>query len=50
LGVNAKALGKKFDLRVRALAEKGLSIRAIARVLNVAHTTVLKRSKRRHKR
>src|SRR6266446_7914294 len=34
LGVNAKALGKKFDLQVRALAEKGLSIRAIARVLN----------------
>jgi hypothetical protein len=50
LGVNAKALGKKFDLQVRALAEKGLSIRAIARVLNVSHTTVLKRSKRRHKR
>ena len=49
LGVNAKALGKKFDLQVRALAEKGLSIRAIARVLNVAHTTVLKRSKRRRK-
>ena len=50
LDVNAKALGKKFDLQVRALAEKGLSIRAIARVLNVAHTTVLKRSKRRLRR
>jgi len=49
LGVNAKAFGKKFDLHVRALAEKGLSIRAIARVLKVSHTTVLKRSKRRHK-
>jgi hypothetical protein len=36
LGVNAKALGEKFDLRVRALAEKGLSSRAIARVLKVA--------------
>ena len=34
---------------IECLAEKGLSIRAIARVLNVAHTTVLKRSKRRHK-
>jgi len=50
LGANAKALGKKFDPQVRALAEKGLSIRAIARVLNVSHTTVLKRGKRRHKR
>src|SRR5262249_1001891 len=50
LGANAKAFGKKFDLQVRALAVQGLSIRAIARVLNVAHTTVLKRrSKRRHK-
>ena len=43
LGVNAKAFGEKFDLRVRALAEKGLSIRAIARALKVAHTTVLER-------
>jgi len=34
---------------VHALAEKGLGIRAIARVLKVSHTTVLKRSKRRHK-
>ena len=49
LGANAKAFGKKFDLQVHALAEKGLSIRAIARVLKVSHTTVLKRSKRRHK-
>ena len=43
------AFGKKFDLQVHALAAKGLSIRAIARVLKVSHTTVLKRSKRRHK-
>jgi hypothetical protein len=50
LGANAKAFGKKFDLQVRALAEKGLSIRAIARVLKVSHTTVLKRSKRRYRR
>jgi len=49
LGGNAKAFGKKFDLHVHALAEKGLSIRAIARVLKVSHTTVLKRSKRRPK-
>jgi hypothetical protein len=49
LGANAKAFGKKFDLQVRALAEKGLSIRAIARVLKVSHTTVLKRSKRRYR-
>ena len=49
LGANAKAFGKKFDLQVHALAEKGLGIRAIARVLKVSHTTVLKRSKRRHK-
>ena len=33
LGVNAKAFGEKFDARVRALAQKGLRIRAIARVL-----------------
>jgi ribosomal protein S11 len=45
LGVNAKAFGEKFDARVRALAQKGLSIRAIARVLKVAHTTVLERIK-----
>ena len=50
LGANAKAFGKKFDLRVRALAAKGLSIRAIARVLKVSHTAVLKRSKRRYRR
>ena len=50
LGANAQAFGKKFDLQVHALAEKGLGIRAIARVLKVSHTTVLKRSKRRHKR
>ena len=49
LGVNAKAFGKKFDERVRALQAKGLSIRAIARVLNVAHTTVLERTTRRRK-
>jgi ROS/MUCR transcriptional regulator protein len=47
LGVNAKGFGEKFDLRVRALAEMGLSKRAIARRLNVAHSTVLKRAKRR---
>jgi hypothetical protein len=46
LGVNAKPLGEKFDLRVRALAKKGLSSRAIARALKVAHTTVLDRTKR----
>jgi ROS/MUCR transcriptional regulator protein/Helix-turn-helix domain len=49
LGVNAKAFGKKFDERVRALAAKGLSFRAIARVLNVAHSTVLERTTRRRK-
>src|SRR5262249_20353103 len=48
-GVNAKALGKNFDLQVRALGGKGLRIRATARGPNVAHTTVLKRSKRRRK-
>jgi transposase-like protein len=46
LGVNAQAFGGKFDARVRALAQKGLGIRAIARVLKVAHTTVLERIKR----
>jgi hypothetical protein len=46
LGVNPKPYGEKFDLRVRALADKGLSIRAIARVLKVAHSTVLERTKR----
>jgi hypothetical protein len=46
LGANAKGLGEKFDLRVRALAEKGLSSRAIARVLRVAHSTILDRTKR----
>jgi hypothetical protein len=45
-GANAKPLGKKFDLRVRALADRGLSSRAIARALKVAHTTVLDRTKR----
>jgi hypothetical protein len=49
LGVNAKAFGEKFDARVRALADKGLSIRAIARLLKVAHATVLERTKRRRK-
>jgi len=49
LGVKAKAFGKKFDLQVRALAEKGLSIRGIARVLKVSHTTILQHSKRWHK-
>ena len=49
LGVNAKAFGEKFDARVRALAQKGLRIRAIARVLKVAHTTVLERIKRSRK-
>jgi transposase-like protein len=34
---------------VRALAQKGLRIRAIARVLKVAHTTVLERIKRSRK-
>jgi ROS/MUCR transcriptional regulator protein len=43
LGINATAFGEKFDAQVRVLAEKGLSIRAIARVLKVAHTTVLER-------
>jgi hypothetical protein len=46
LGVNAKPFGEKFDARVRVLAQKGLSIRAIVRVLKVAHTTVLERIKR----
>jgi hypothetical protein len=46
LGANAKPLGEKFDLRVRALADKELSSRAIARTLKVAHTTVLDRTKR----
>jgi hypothetical protein len=46
LGTNAKAFGGKFDARVHALAEKGLSIRAIARMLKVAHSTVLERTKR----
>jgi transposase-like protein len=46
LGVDAKAFGEKFDARVRALAEKGLSIRAIARVIKVAHTIVLECTKR----
>src|ERR1700724_756627 len=50
LGVNAQAFGGKFDARVRALAQKGLGIRAIARVLNVAHSTVLERIKRSRKR
>ena len=49
LGVNAQAFGVKFDARVRALAQKGLGIRAIARVLKVAHTTVLERIKRSRK-
>ena len=49
LGVNAQAFGGKFDARVRALAQKGLGIRAIARVLKVAHTTVLERIKRSRK-
>ena len=49
LGVSAKAFGEKFDARVRALAQKGLRIRAIARVLKVAHTTVLERLKRSRK-
>jgi hypothetical protein len=49
LRVSANPFGEKFDARVRALAEKGLSIRAIARVLKVAHTTVLERIKRRRK-
>jgi ROS/MUCR transcriptional regulator protein len=46
LGAHAKAFDEKFDARVRAFAEKGLSIRAIARVLKVAHATVLERAKR----
>src|SRR6266446_10702411 len=46
LSTNAKAFGEKFDARVHALAEKGLSIRAIARMLKVAHSTVLERTKR----
>jgi hypothetical protein len=50
LGANAKPLGEKFDLRVRALADKGLSSRAIARALKVAHSTVLDRTKRWRKR
>jgi transposase-like protein len=37
---------QKIDLRVRALADRGLSSRAIARALKVAHTTVLDRTKR----
>ncbi|MFZ2142940.1 MAG: MucR family transcriptional regulator [Xanthobacteraceae bacterium] len=49
LGVKAKAFGEKFDAQVRALAQKGLRIRAIARVLKVAHTTVLDRVKRSRK-
>jgi predicted transcriptional regulator len=49
LGVNATPFGEKFDSRVRVLAEKGLSARAIARVLKVYHTTVLRRMGRGHK-
>jgi predicted transcriptional regulator len=45
LGAHAKGFSEKFDLRVRALAEMGLSKRAIARRLKVAHSTVLKRIK-----
>jgi hypothetical protein len=49
LGVRAKGLGEKFDARVLAFAEKGFGIRAIARALGVAHSTVLKRIRRRRK-
>jgi ROS/MUCR transcriptional regulator protein len=49
LGVNATPYGEKFDAQVRVLAEKGLSARAIARVLKVDHTTVLERVKQRRK-
>jgi hypothetical protein len=49
LGANATPFGEKFDSRVRVLAEKGLSARAIARVLKVDHTTVLRRLGRRRK-
>lgn len=45
LGANAEAFGEEFDERVRALAAKGHGIRAIARMLKVAHTTVLERVK-----
>jgi ROS/MUCR transcriptional regulator protein len=45
LGANAEAFGEEFDERVRALTAKGHGIRAIARMLKVAHTTVLERVK-----
>jgi ROS/MUCR transcriptional regulator protein len=49
LGAAAKPYGKAFDQRVSALVAKGLGYRAIARALRVAHATVLKRDKQRHK-
>jgi hypothetical protein len=49
LGANATPMGEKFDAQVRVLAKKGLSARAIARVLKVDHTTVLKRITRKSK-
>jgi hypothetical protein len=46
LGINAEAFGDKFDEQVRTLLAKGLRSRAIARVLKVGRTTVLRRIRR----
>jgi hypothetical protein len=45
LGAAAQPFGNTFDEQVRALAQKGLGYRAIARALG-RHVTVLKRNKR----
>jgi hypothetical protein len=50
LGINTSATGKRFEARVRALFEKKLSNRAIARRLNVGSTTVQRRTKRWRRR
>jgi DNA invertase Pin-like site-specific DNA recombinase len=50
LGIDASATGEKFAERVRALFNKKLTDRAIARRLNVGATTLQRRTKRWRRR
>ena len=50
LGIDPSATGEKFEERVRALFNKKLSNRTIAKRLNVGATTVQRRTQRWHRR
>jgi predicted transcriptional regulator len=50
LGIDPEAYGEKFERRVRALFDRGLSDRGIAQALNVGSSTVNRRTRHWRKR